>query len=507
MCVSSKPTRVDRFGHPPGASGTLAVIAALVIAALPGSGLASLQQDVLDRAPAGQAADTVTYREAVQISLRQNTSLQRARRSADVQGAEATRQTMDFLPSLQLSNNVSRTFGRSFSQQEGEILSQTSNFVDIGGSASLQLFNGFEKWASLEQAQQEEAASRRQVDRARKTAVFGVVDRFVTLLQNQTLMQVRRQELETQEELLEQVQKLVEVGRRPKSDLYQQQAARAEAEAALVDARRQERIAETELISFLHLDPSGRYAFEAPTFPDSTQTGNLQTAPAGDAIADELQLDSLMNTALAQRADLRALQRTVAAQEQGVRVAESGRWPSLSLSFDYGSDWSSNAERPRPGGDGSFRPSFFTQLGDRRGGGVSLSMSVPVFSRLQPTTQVQSARVALDNARYDLRDQRQTVALQVRQALLEYRSAMARVRATQQRLEAARRAREATRRRYELGAATFVELTQAASTFVSARSSHVRARFSAVRARQLIDYQTGTLVGGPGSNPQPPRTQ
>lgn len=535
---------------PAARTGLTALLLALAGAGLPAD---ALGQDVgPDPMRDRQEAEVVTYRDALRIAVQRNTDVLRARDDAALQGLEATGQAMDFLPTVELSSGATRTFGRSFSQQEGEILSQTSDFVDVGGSASLQLFNGFEKWSSLEQAQREEEASRLQVDRARRSAVFEVVDRFATLLQNRELTRVRQQELEAQEDLLRQVRGLVEVGRRPRSDLYQQQAARAEARQALVEARRQERLAETELIRLLQLDPMGTYRFEAPSFsraaaptpdsaaatPDSTAAmpdsaaADLDPATAAEgavAAADSFALDSLLRAAFEQRSDLAALRSTVEARRQGVQAAQSGNWPSLSLSFDYGSDWSGNAERPVPGtgssprmvtlnpddgsdpvtfpvpGTGSnpetFQPDFLDQIQDRRGGAVRLSMSIPVFDGYDTKTQIRGARVQLDNARYDLRDQRQTVAFQVRQALLDYRSARAQRDATEQRLEAARRAREAARRRYELGAATFVELTQAISTFVSARSANVRARYARARARKLIDYQTGTLEIGPGSRP------
>ncbi len=489
-----------------GASPAAALSAGLLAAALsvaPAS--AQRAMPLQEREP-----DTVTYREGLELAQRQSLDVRRARRTVDLRSTETTRQGMDFLPSLDLTAGATRTFGRSFSQQEGQILSQTSDFVDVGGTASIELFNGFERWASLEEAKHAEEASRRQVDRARRDVAFQTLDLFSTLLQNRELTQVRRQELQAQEDLLRQVRGLVEVGRQPKSDLYQQQAARAEAEAALVEAQRQEGLVETELIRFLQLDPAGSYEFVAPSFPDSV------TAPA-----DSFRLRSLLETAMEERADLRAQAELVEAREQSVRAANSGYWPSLSLSFDYGSDWSSNARRPVPGtgsdprtvtlepddggepvtievpGTGEqpqfVQPDFMDQIRDRRGGGVRLSLNVPVFDRLQTRTQVASARAQRDNAWYDLRDLRQTVALEVRQALLEYRSAQAQLSAAGERLEAARRAREAARRRYELGAATFVELSEANSSFVSAKSAYVRAHYTMVRARELIEHRTGTL--------------
>jgi len=190
----------------------------------------------------------------------------------------------------------------------------------------------------------------------------------------------------------------------------------------------------------------------------------------------------------------------------------------LSLAVGYGSDWSSNALVPVPGtatdprvitvtpddgppatfdvpGSGTdpdfVRPTFFDQLDQRRGGSVRLALIVPIFDRFQTRTQVAQAEVDALNARYDLHDQQQLVALQVRQAVLDYRSARVQLAATTERVEAAERARGAASRRYELGAATFVELTQAITEVVAARSAQVRARYDVLLAQTLIDYYTG----------------
>jgi outer membrane protein len=216
-----------------------------------------------------------------------------------------------------------------------------------------------------------------------------------------------------------------------------------------------------------------------------------------------------------------AFERSVEASRQGVRVAQSGYWPSLSLSFGYGSDWSSEARQPIPGtgseprvititpddggepvtfpvpGTGSdpefMKPSLMDQLNLRRGGSVRLSLSYPLFDRLQTRTNVQQAETQLLNAQYDLQEQRQLVALQVRQAVLDHRSARSSLAAAEERLQAASEARDAARRRYELGAATFVEVAQAESGYVAARSARVRAGYDVILTRKLIDYYTGSL--------------
>ncbi len=520
---------------PLGGAAPLLAAALLLIALLAApafvAGQAAHAQDAGAAQQAAPEARTVTFEEAVRIALNQNTSLRRAQNDVQLQGARVAQQRADFLPNLQLSTSGTRTFGRSFSQEEGSIINETSDFFGANASASVNLFNGFEKVASLRRANLTESASALLLERTRQDVVFQVIDGYVALLQNRQLEQVRVQEIAVQRDLLRQVEALVEVGRRPRSDLYQQQAALAEAQAARAAEQREVFLAETRIIQVLQLDPRGTYAFEAPALTDAPGADALDVdtsdagAPGGIdttvAFAEaSYDLDQLLDAAFVQRADLDAVAAGVGVARQSVRVARSGYWPSLSLSVGYGSDWSGTALVPVPGtatpprtvtltpdgygpvtfevpgtgnGPAFQRPAFFNQLNARRGGPVRLALTFPLFERLQTRTSVAESEVALQNARYDLQDQQLQVALQVRQAVLDYRSARTQLNATQERLQAARRAQEAARQRYELGAATFVELAQATTEFVSARSARVRTQYSVLLAQKLIDYYTGRL--------------
>jgi outer membrane protein len=457
-----------------------------------------------------QDVQRISYQDALQMALVRNSDVKRAENDAEYRGVVVSREYMDFLPSLDVSNRGTRTFGRSFSQEEGTILSETSDFYALEANANLELFRGFEGLSSLGQAKKERDASQLWAARVRQEAVFNVVDRFATLLQNQELARGRAQELKAQEDLLSQVAGLVKVGRRPNSDLFQQQAAQAEAEVLWLAAQRDVALAEMELIRLLHLDPTENYEYETSSFPD------LQMDEA-----DSISYEAVLEEALEKRLDVQAVSRTVEARRYETRVAKSGYWPRLSLRYRYGSDWSNTARQPVLGtgsaartititpDDGGapatfdvpgsrvdpdfFQPNFSDQLKDRRGGSIQLSLDIPVFDRFETRTRVKAAQVDLASAQYDLEDLQKNVALQVRRAVLDYQSAHAQWQASQKRLLASNRARDAAEKRYELGAATFVELAQAISGYVGARSAEVRARYATVRARELIRYQTGRL--------------
>lgn len=424
---------------------------------------------------------TIQFDEAVRIALDQNTTLRRAINQSQRQDINVLDARMDFVPNLQLSSGTQRSFGRSFSQEEGGIVNETTDFFNTSVSTSVNVFNGFQDVASLEEANLQSQATDLDLQRTRQDVVFTVMEQFIGLVEAQEIVRVREEELDVQEQQLERVREFVEVGSQPRSDLFQQQALTAEAEQQLLSAEREVELGTTRLIQTLQLDPLADYNFEAPALDDASLA------------VPEYDLNRLLQNAFEQRADLQAAEFDMRAADQGVRIAQSGYYPSISIGGQYGSSWSSQAFFPN-----NPDPSFFDVLDNRRGGSFSISLSFPIFDRLQTRNNVQRARAERLDAEYQRDDQRQQVAVQVRQAYLDVQNAAKQLDVAEARLQAAERARDAAQERYNLGSATFVELAQANADFVSAASGQVQARYNLVFQKKLVDYYLGVL------NPQGP---
>jgi outer membrane protein len=446
---------------------------ALLLAVLVGAAPASQAQ----QAPAPSVADTteVTFDEAVRIALDQNTNIKRAQAGARQANAQVQAEWMDFAPDLNLRSSVDRSVGRGFSEVVGGITTQTQDEFRLNGQSSVTLFNGFENMSSLREARERATADQTNLKRTRREVAFTVMDQFIALLESREQVRVRREQLQALRQQLEQTQEFVDAGSSPVSDLYQQQADVAEAEQQLLQARREQEVGKTQLIQTLQLNPRAAYDFQIP---------DLEGDTLGTATYD---LSALIDEAFRKRLDLEVTRAEQRAAQQGIRSAKANYYPSVELQGSYGTDWSSQGLRNV--GD----ESFGNQLNVNRGGGVSLSISIPIFNQLQRNLQVEQAQVQAQNAEYDLQDQRQQVALQVRQAYLDYRNAVQQLQAARSRLRAARQARTATQERYNLGAASIVELRNANRDFVDAASQQVRARYNLLFQQKQIDYQVGRL--------------
>lgn len=418
-----------------------------------------------------QEATTITFNDAVRIALEQNIALRQAENVVASREISVSRQRMNFYPTLSLSSSGAQRYGRTFSQLEGQIVDQTSRDMSANVNANMNVFNGFGDVAAYDQARQLEQAGQLDLQWQRQTTVFDVMSAYLALVERQEQIYILEENLESQQQQLGQIREFTNVGMRPISDLYQQEANVAAAELDLLNIQSLYQLAEANLIQILQLDPFRNYEFVAPSVDD------LPLEP------EQYQPGELLRSAFDLRSDLAARAFTIGAAEEGIRVARSSRWPSVNLSAGFGSSYSTI--RPM-----SFQDQFFDT---NRSGSIGLSLSFPIFDRRVTRNNVQQARVDLANAELAFENARQGTAVQVRQAYLDYLAAKKRVDVANTQLRAADQALEAEQERYNLGAATLVELSQARAAQVRAAGDLVQARYDFVFQQRLIDYYTGRL--------------
>jgi outer membrane protein len=418
---------------------------------------------------AQSAPRTITFNDAVVIALRQNVTIRQAQNATELDDAAVRQQQLQFLPDLRFNVNGSGNLGRNFNQTEGAIVDQTTGSMSTGISSSVTLFNGGQNVANLRAARLSEQASTQDLERTRQTVVFTVAANYLELVAQQEQLRVQRENLEALQAQEEQIKRFVDVGSRPISDLYQQQASVAAARVSVVETQRALELAKVNLIQTLQLDAAGNYEFVAPAVSQAD-------------VSRQYNLDSLVARAYAERADIDAEEARVGAAEQDVRAARASRWPTISLSAGYNTALSSASDL-----------SVANQLNQRRGGSLGIGVSIPLFDRGSTDLATQRAQIQAENARLSLEQQRQEVAVEVRRAYLDHRSAQERLAAAQAQQRAADQALAATRERYRVGAATLVELTQSQAAQIQAASALVNARYNLVFQQSLMSYYTGEL--------------
>jgi len=444
---------------------------ALALTMMVGSGRALAAQGAApDTAKAGTP---ITFEDAVQLALRQNITVAQAQNAAASDAASVRGAKLSFLPSLQVSTSGSQTYGRNFSETTGDVLNHNTQSLNAGISSSITLFNGMQNVDQLHAAEKTQDAGTLDLTRARQTAVFTVASNFLSIITAQGQLEVQQENLASLEAQEVEIRKLVDAGARAISDLYSQQATTAAARLAVLNARHDLELGKVDLEQTLRLDPKGTYDFVAPTVDESA------------AASAHYDLDSLVNLAYAQRADLAAESARLDASTQNVKAANAGWWPTVSLSAGYNSSFTTASAQP-----------FLNQLDNARGGSIAIGVSIPIFDRGQTSVDAQKAKIQEDNAKLALDAQKQQVALEVKRAYLDFQSAGEQLAAAEAQQKASDLAVTTSQQRYQAGAGTLVELTQARAAQVQAASAVVNARYALVFQQALMSYYTGQLDPG-----------
>jgi len=417
-----------------------------------------------------QQARRITFNEAIQIALQQNYALKVSANAVEQQSINVSRQWWNFWPNLNFSAGFSQNRGRAFIQDLGQIFTATTNGFNSSFSANVNVFNGFADVASLQQARYQRDARDLDFERQRQSVVFNVMSQYLDLIARREEVLIQEENLAAQQQLLTQIEEFVRVSIRPMSDLFQQQASTANAEATLLNAQRFAQLSEVALIQILQIDPLGTYEFAVPDLDDAT------------LVAEQYNLNEMFQSAFDRRLDLQASELDIDAAAQGIRIARSNYWPSISFGASTSLRYSDSREAD-----------FSTQFFDERNTNLGFSLGLPIFDRFATRNTVQQARLQLQNAQLALENEQQNVALQVRQAYLDYLTDEKRLDVTEKQVRAAEQALEAEQERYNVGASTLVELTQARASFVQASSARAEARYTFLFRKRLIEYYIGVL--------------
>lgn len=426
---------------------------------------------VTAQAQEATGGEKISLQEAIDIALENNYQLKVAKNNLELSDKQIRSEKADYLPSLNASMSGSKRVGRNFNQDLGRIVTDATNSFGGNVSAGLPLFSGFENLHSLKSSRYDKQSEEQNVERVRENIIFDAAYNYLQYILDQKVLEIDRENLAASRKTLEQVRAQVEVGSRPKVDLYDQESTVANDELAVVNSENQLESSRLQLIQTLQIDPRKDYEFVTPEI--DTQSVESTT----------YELDQLISTALENRADLKREQFSIRSIKHQLSATKGSLYPSLSFDASLGSSYSDGIPF-------SFQDQFFDQNIQRSYG---LSLSIPIFSNLSRSTNVQSQEIQYKNAQLNLRETELQIVQDVTQAYNDYKSYFKELESSEKALRAAERSYQTQKQRYEVGAGTLIELSDANARYVEAQSNRAQALFRLIFQQQLLDYYIGKL--------------
>jgi outer membrane protein len=416
-------------------------------------------------APAGALVaqvPTVTLDEAVRRAQQVLPSVIQARgqvRNADAQVRSAWGA---YLPSLTATTTGSQSFseGQRINNTTGQLenANQTTESVNFGLNASVDLFTGFRRGADSRAAKATRTAAEATLTDQQFQAGLSATQQFFAALSAQQLVRVRETSVRRAEEQLALSTAKLRVGSATRSDSLRSVVNLGNARLQLIQSESE--VARTQAALGRTLGLETRVA----AADDSSYYQVL--APLDSA--------ALLREALEHSPRVEASSASRRAAEAQLKASRSAYWPSLDLSAS--TNWS-----------GTNRDDY--QLFQQRR--LSLGMSWPIFNRFSREQTIATRLSALDVAEANEADARREVVAALTTQFAALEAARVRIEITQASVLAATEDLRVVNERYRVGAATILDVLTSQEAVAQAEVDAVTARFDYLNARAQIEALIG----------------
>lgn len=406
------------------------------------------------------ASGRLSVPEVVDLALRNNPATRlswaQARAAADAFGASRGA----FMPTVAI--DISANSARPLAPNG--VLAQRSQLGPTVGLSYLVLDFGA-RAGNVDVARQTAIAADLSHNVVVQNTILGVEQALFDYQATRTLRDAQRSTVEEATASLNAAEERHRVGLATIADVLQARTARSQAQLALESLEGAVHVAQGTLAVAMGIPANAR--FEPPVLTDSLCPDSLRFITQS--------VDTLIATATRNRPDLEAARAQAAAAAAQVRVARSGRFPTIALNANRGYTTSTV-----PGLQGA----SYT---------IGLVFDLPLFTGLsrQYTQQAATEQLAAANARAE--QTRQQIALQVFTAYYNLQTSTERVRTAADLLASATESESVARGRYREGVGSIVDLLIAQSALADARAQDAQARWQWHGAMAQLAHDVGVL--------------
>jgi len=417
-----------------------------------------------------QAQEVWTMLRCMQYAVEHNHEVKRAELELDNSQANKTAAIGRFLPEVGARIGAQYNFGRAI-DPETNIYTDVSTFNNVYSlSASLPVFDGFSRLHALKAAKASVLMGHQAFRQKQNQTALAVLQAFVNVAYYEGTVRMAGEKVEETTLLVRQTRVLEEVGRKSAADVAQVESQQAEADYELT---RQQNLLASALLELKKgmnypLTDSLRLTINEVTARDRRDYGSLATSR------------NLVP-------ELLVAQYQMQASRHEWHQARAALYPSLSLSAGLNTTYFHTLHSDDV-------QSFRSQLKNNMGEYVGVTLSIPLFNRLQTVTSIRKAknnyRIACENY------QQKQLELEKlsREAWQDWQGYLKQTEQMEHKVEADSLAYQLTRRQFEEGLATAIDLRTTSAQLLNSKATLLQCRLMAIVKEHLVRYYHGEQI-------------
>jgi len=335
----------------------------------------------------------------------------------------------------------------------------------IGLSLQQPIFTWGKIYNAYKQAKLSLEAEKQGLESIKQRVVFDTTGAFYGVLLTRELVKVTEMAVDQVQAHAKIAQDLVDAGMATNFDLLRAKVQLANVRSQLIRMQNALKLAENGFRNAIGISLDAQINLD----------GRLVYRPL------ELDLESLLKTAMANRPEVKQLQIQEQIGKSIVSLARAGNRPNIVLAGDY--SYQSNADKP---GD------IFDSDEWKNSWSLTLALSVPIFDGMAGRARVKQAKSALNQIQIGKEQLMNGIGMEVRSAFLSFQEAKELLKAQEETVQQAQESLRIANLRYKGGMITSVELMDAELAFTQAQTNYSNALNDYVIAIARLEKATAS---------------
>lgn len=413
----------------------------------------------------------------------------------------------NWLPNASGSLSYSYNYGFSINPTNNQVISTGVAAGSYGLNGGMLLYGGGQIKNNIIQNELNLNSSREDWEQAKNNVALNVAQAYLQILLAMEILENAKLQITSTQEQLNRTEKLIQAGTVAEAIRYPLDAQIATEQLSIVNAENQIQSAMLSLKQLMNLP------FETPL--EIVKPNMSSVEPSLSVLLPS----EIYKTALPLQHNLKSSELRIRSAEIAIALAKGAKLPTLSAFAQANTRISSAAKRSTgeiagysqtpisfdsnlgqiDGFISQAIPKFettpvWTQLARNLGGGVGVSLNVPIYSRGQNNTNEQLAELSVKNAQINAEIQRQTLYQNIQRAHLDVQNAYNSYIATQKQITSLEIAWENAQKQFNFGTSTFLDFTLAKNNLNRSKNDLTRMKYDLIFKMKILDFYQGKAI-------------
>jgi outer membrane protein len=390
------------------------------------------------------------------------------------------------LPTLNGQSSYSFSFNRTLDQTTNLYKDQNGQNAQFYIGGSLPLFSGLQNLYSIKSTQYQVLAGEQDLQSIKDNIALSVALGYLQILLNKELVAATSSQLDITLQQIEKTKKLVDAGSSARGNLLQIESQAAQEEVQLINLKNQLETSYLNLTQFLELKTPEGFEVSVPVISvdsNSLISGNI---------------DDIYQLALGTRPEVKSSELKLTASEYNLKNAKGGRYPSLSLTHSYNTQYSNLRQKvlgvdPVTGIIYGEYP-FTDQLKDFKNFGLSFNLRVPILNGWQVNKNVSNSKLAVENSNYVLEATKKQLYKNIQQAYTDATASLKKYAASMKAVLSTEESFRYSEQKFNVGLVTPVDYNASKTQMLKAQSDLAQAKYEFIFKTKVLDFYKGIPI-------------